>query len=396
MSIKLYYTSPSTTNWVTTVTSQQKEGNTYIVTLAETAFYPEGGGQPSDSGTIEGIRVIDVFEKNGEVYHRLATPVASSTVRCEIDGRRRLDHTQQHSGQHLLSAVCIDLFDAHTVGFHLGNDAVTIDLNIPSLSDEQLLAIEDRVNELIYANIPVETYYVSKEDAAALPFRKLPEVEGEIRVVEMKGVDLSVCCGTHVSITGEIGIIKLLKTEKHRGMTRLFFKCGQRALHDYRSSHTTLTTIAQHFATNRDMLANVLYKLEAENKELQKQLQQLKQTLFRIEAEKMAQQSHAAPFVLKVYDDLTLKDLQMLANEIALQHHKTAILATTVENRLVIVKSPTLNLHIGNWLKQQLQSANGKGGGNERQAQVAFPSNIELFSFINELQAEKQLMLPID
>jgi alanyl-tRNA synthetase len=388
VTIKLYYTSPSTTQWTTTVTSVKEEKNTYIVTLAETAFYPEGGGQPSDHGTIEGIDVIDVFEQDGEVYHRLPHLPPTSTVRCEIDAFRRLDHTQHHSGQHLLSAVCIDLFDAHTVSFHLGSEIVTIDLNVPSLSESELIAIEDRVNELIYANIPVETYYVSKEEAKTIPFRKLPDVDGEIRVVEIKGVDISACCGTHVERTGEIGMIKLLKTEKHRGLTRLSFKCGKRALDDYRVAHTTLTNIAQHFGTNRDKLTDVLYKLETENKELQKQVQHLKQIFYDIEAEKSVQKAENTPFVVRIYEESTIKDLQAIANQIATHYHKTAIFATTLENRLVMVKNPSLSLHVGELFKQQLHVMKGKGGGNDRQAQATFSNRDDLLAFTHWLKNE--------
>ncbi|MDE8563814.1 DHHA1 domain-containing protein [Anoxybacillus rupiensis] len=386
MTIKLYYTSPSITSWKTTITSSQKDGDTYIVTLAETAFYPEGGGQPSDCGTIEAIPVMDVFEENGEVYHRLSSLPASSSVHCEIDAQRRWDHTQQHSGQHLLSAVCIELLDAHTKSFHLGRDIVSIDLDTPALSEQQLLAIEDQANMLIYNNIPIKTYYVSQEEAKKLPFRKLPELDGDIRVVEIQGIDISACCGTHVSRTGEIGIIKLLKTEKHRGMTRLFFKCGRRALDDYQTSHRLLTSLSQHFGAHREMLANVLYKLEAENKEYQKQLQHMKQMMARIEAKGIVQEANDSSIVFRIYEDLPSKDLQIIASEVVTHYQKTAILATKAESRLIIVKSPSHSFHAGNVLKQQLEATNGKGGGNDRQAQAVFPTNDELISFIQQLQ----------
>jgi alanyl-tRNA synthetase len=386
MTVKLYYTSPATNEWTTTITSAREDGDTYIVTLAETAFYPEGGGQPSDCGTIDGMRVLEVFEENEEVYHRLPSLPKTPTVHCQIDAARRLDHTQQHSGQHLLSAVCIELFDAHTVGFHMGTDMVTIDLNVPSLSEQALTAIENRANELIYANIPVETYYVTKEEAHTIPFRKLPDIEGNIRVVEIKGVDVSACCGTHVSRTGEIGIIKLLKTERHRGMTRLSFVCGKRALDDYRISHRILTTVSQQFGTNRDMLLDVLAKWEAEKKELQKQLQKCKEVMYDIEAEKAAQQ--AGKVIIRIYEKYTLKDLQAIANKIANHYHKTAVLATLLEHRIVIVKAPSLSLHAGQWLKQKLEAVNGKGGGSDRQAQASFSSLHDMHAFIRLLETE--------
>ncbi|KYD15843.1 alanyl-tRNA editing protein [Saccharococcus caldoxylosilyticus] len=386
MTEKWYYTSPTTSEWTTTITSAKKDGDTYIITLSETAFYPEGGGQPCDNGVIAGIPVLEVFEKNEEVYHRLPSLPAASTVRCQIDMARRLDHTQQHSGQHLLSAVCIELFDAHTVGFHMGNEVVTIDLNVPSLSEEALTAIENRANELIYANIPVETYYVTKEEARQLPFRKLPKIEGNIRVVEIKGIDVSACCGTHVSRTGEIGMIKLLKAERHRGMTRLSFVCGKRALTDYQLSHRIATAVSQQLGTNRDMLLDVLGKWEAEKKELQKQLEQYKEILFAIEAENAAQQAKQEQVVMRVYKQYTLKDIQTIANMIANRYEKTAVLATALEQRIVIVKAPSLSLHIGKWLKEMLSLSSGKGGGNERQAQAVFPSEEEMQKFLRLLQ----------
>ncbi|EZP76856.1 threonyl/alanyl tRNA synthetase SAD [Parageobacillus genomosp. 1] len=390
MTEKWYYTSPTTSEWTTTVTSAEKDGDTYIVTLAETAFYPEGGGQPCDNGTIAGIPVLEVFEKNEEVYHRLPSLPAASTVRCQIDMARRLDHTQQHSGQHLLSAVCIELFDAHTVGFHMGNEVVTIDLNVPSLSEQALTAIENRANELIYANIPVETYYVTKEEARQLPLRKLPEIEGNIRVVEIKGVDVSACCGTHVSRTGEIGMIKLLRTERHRGMTRLSFVCGKRALTDYQLSHRIVTAASLQLGTNRDMLLDVLDKWEAEKKEMQKQLEQFKEIVFATEAENVAQQAGQEQVVVRVYEQYTLKDIQTIANMIANRYEKTAVLATTLEQRIVIVKAPSLSLHIGKRLKEMLVLSNGKGGGNERQAQAVFPSEEEMRKFLRLLQEDIQ------
>ncbi|BDG35654.1 alanyl-tRNA editing protein [Saccharococcus caldoxylosilyticus] len=386
MTEKWYYTSPTTSEWTTTITSAKKDGDTYIITLSETAFYPEGGGQPCDNGVIAGIPVLEVFEKNEEVYHRLPSLPAASTVRCQIDMARRLDHTQQHSGQHLLSAVCIELFDAHTVGFHMGSEVVTIDLNVPSLSEEALTAIENRANELIYANIPVETYYVTKEEARQLPFRKLPKIEGNIRVVEIKGIDVSACCGTHVSRTGEIGMIKLLKAERHRGMTRLSFVCGKRALTDYQLSHRIATAVSQQLGTNRDMLLDVLGKWEAEKKELQKQLEQYKEILFAIEAENAAQQAKQEQVVMRVYKQYTLKDIQTIANMIANRYEKTAVLATALEQRIVIVKAPSLSLHIGKWLKEMLSLSSGKGGGNERQAQAVFPSEEEMQKFLRLLQ----------
>lgn len=181
-------------------------------------------------------------------------------------------------------------------------------------------------------------------------------------------------------------MIKLLKAERHRGMTRLSFVCGKRALTDYQLSHRIATAVSQQLGTNRDMLLDVLGKWEAEKKELQKQLEQYKEILFAIEAENAAQQAKQEQVVMRVYKQYTLKDIQTIANMIANRYEKTAVLATALEQRIVIVKAPSLSLHIGKWLKEMLSLSSGKGGGNERQAQAVFPSEEEMQKFLRLLQ----------
>lgn len=384
MTKKLYYTAPDVDVWTTTVTSVRQDGETYIVTLAETAFYPEGGGQPSDAGTIAGLPVLDVFDENGEVYHRLPAHPGMGAVSCVLDRKRRRDHTQQHSGQHLLSAVLVEQLGAETVGFHLGREVVTIDITAGALTEADMLAVENRANELIYANLPVETYWVTPEEAERMPFRKRPDVQGSVRVVEMKGIDLSACCGTHVKRTGEIGVIKLLKAERHRGMTRLSFLCGGRALADYQQTHRVVQAAAGRFGTSRDQLLDVIAKWEQEKKEWEKRLRQYEAIVFAVEAERAAAESGRA--VIGCYDQYGAKELQMIARLIADRYGKTALLASTSDWRAVIAKAPSSLLHAGNWLKEQAALFGGKGGGNERQGQAAFPSLEALSQFLSRVE----------
>lgn len=384
MTEKLYYTAPDVDVWTTTVTSVRQDGETYIVTLAETAFYPEGGGQPSDAGTIAGLPVLDVFDENEEVYHRLPARPGMGAVSCVLDRKRRRDHTQQHSGQHLLSAVLVEQLGAETVGFHLGREVVTIDITAGALTEADMLAVENRANELIYANLPVETYWVTPEEAERMPFRKRPDVQGSVRVVEMKGIDLSACCGTHVKRTGEIGVIKLLKAERHRGMTRLSFLCGGRALADYQQTHCVVQAAAGRFGTSRDQLLDVIAKWEQEKKEWEKRLRQYEAIVFAVEAERAAAESGRA--VIGRYDQYGAKELQMIARLIADRYGKTALLASTSDWRAVIAKAPSSLLHAGNWLKEQAALFGGKGGGNERQGQAAFPSLEALSQFLSRVE----------
>ncbi|WDC84731.1 alanyl-tRNA editing protein [Caloramator sp. mosi_1] len=174
-----------------------------------------------------------MFEENDTVYHVVDKKIEKNNVKCTIDFERRFDHMQNHTGQHLLSSVFITLYDAPTNSFHLGDDYVSIDIGLENITDEIVKNVEDRVNELIFKNIPVKSYIVNNEEAKKLPLRKLPPTDVNIRIVEIEGIDYSPCCGTHVRNLGEIGMVKILKTEKYKNMTRVYFKCGKRLLRDF-------------------------------------------------------------------------------------------------------------------------------------------------------------------
>ncbi|MFS0863839.1 alanyl-tRNA editing protein [Fredinandcohnia sp. 179-A 10B2 NHS] len=380
MTKKLYYDSAYLTQWTTTIKSIIKQEDHYLVTLEETAFYPEGGGQPSDAGLIGNIEVLDVYTENGEVYHKLPHPPASQTVECRIDWNRRFDHMQQHTGQHLLSAVCIDLYDAHTSSFHLGKEIVSIDLSIPELTEEQLLHIEKQVNQFIFENRELKTYFVTKEEAKSLPLRKQPEVEGDLRIVEIEGIDTSACAGTHVTRTGELGLLKLLKTEKSKGNTRVYFIYGLRALQDYQASHSVITTIATKYSTNREGLLEKLSKMELESKQQQKEIDTLKDELNRFKAMELIQ-NHSEPIITETFNDKTVKELQGIAKQITDQTNNIVILTTTLENKLLLAQNGTHPLHCGQIFKQELQNYNGKGGGNNTSAQAAFQQEQDLKEF---------------
>lgn len=205
MTKKLYYDSAYIQEWSTVITSAIEREDGSYVTLAETTFYPHGGGQPCDTGTIGGIAVLDVVLEDQEVLHKVAQLPGQTEVDCAIDWSRRFDHMQQHSGQHLLSAVFRELYQALTQSFHLGSDYATIDLDLPELSAAQLAEAEQEVNRQIYLNRAITSYFVTAEEMAKLPLVKLPKVTEDIRIVEIEGVEHNACGGTHVSSTGRLG-----------------------------------------------------------------------------------------------------------------------------------------------------------------------------------------------
>ena len=228
--VKLYYENAYTQDFTAVVESCEAVKNGFAVTLDRTAFYPEGGGQPADHGTLGEARVLDVHEKDGVVTHLCDQALSEGAeVSGRIDWARRFDHMQQHSGEHIISGLLCSTFHCDNVGFHMGADVVTIDYNAP-ITWEQALEVERRANAYIWADHPIRIWYPSAEELAALPYRSKKELTGAVRITEFPGADRCACCGTHVASSGQVGLLKLLSCQKFRDGVRLELLCGQRAL----------------------------------------------------------------------------------------------------------------------------------------------------------------------
>ncbi len=240
----------------------EKDG--FAVVLDQTAFFPEGGGQYPDVGTLNGIPVTDVQEKNGVIFHTVseALPVGA-TVSGEIDGVRRFDFMQQHSGEHIFSGLAHSRFGATNVGFHLGLSVMTIDLDVP-LSEEDILGLETSANECVYQNLPIEITYPTAEELAVLPYRSKKELTGKVRIVTIPGYDICACCGTHVARTGEIGLIKIVSFQNYKGGTRLTMLCGKRALSDYQRRTHDVTEVTTRLSVKPEELSSAVSRLENE------------------------------------------------------------------------------------------------------------------------------------
>ena len=228
--VKLYYENAYTQDFTAVVQSCEAVKNGFAVTLDRTAFYPEGGGQPADHGTLGEARVLDVHEKDGVVTHLCDRALSvGAEVGGRIDWARRFDHMQQHSGEHIISGLLCSTFHCDNVGFHMGADVVTIDYNAP-ITWEQALEVERRANAYIWADHPIRIWYPSAEELAALPYRSKKELTGAVRITEFPGADRCACCGTHVTSSAQVGLLKLLSCQKFRDGVRLELLCGQRAL----------------------------------------------------------------------------------------------------------------------------------------------------------------------
>jgi alanyl-tRNA synthetase len=383
MSDRLYYSDAYLRTFDARVLERVDFEGRPAVILDRTAFYPEGGGQPADRGTLDRARVVDVIERDGAVLHVLSEPLTSDRVSGAIDGPRRFDLMQQHTGQHILSAAFIQTANALTVSFHLnpdpGEGALTIDLNALKLTPAQLDRAEDVANQIVWEDRPVIARVVTDAELAALPLRKLPQVETAIRVIEVAGFDWSACGGTHVARTGEVGLIKIVKVERRGRESRVEFRCGGRALFDYRRKHTQLSRAAAELSVGFGELDQAIGRLRAEAKALRKQLAEADRRLLHYEA---AELLNAAPrhggyrLIAHTWLNRDAGYLKRLAQVLTAQPETVALLGANADAALALVfaRSQDVPLNLAALLQAAAAQLGAQGGGSPDFAQAGGPA----------------------
>jgi len=293
MTDRLYYTDPYLREFDATIVRVAADGDRIVVALDRTAFYPTSGGQPFDIGTLGELPVVDVFDADdGGVSHVVTAGASAALVEGAVahgvvDWRRRFDHMQQHTGQHVLSAAFDKLFDARTVSFHLGAEVATIDLS-RELSPADITAVESEANRIVWEDRPVTIRFVDAEEAARLPLRKEPQRGGTLRLIEVESFDLSACGGTHVSRTGAIGIIAIARWERFKGGQRIEFLCGGRALRRMRESRDVITGGVRLLSVLPAELPATIQRLQAEAKDQKRTIAALQEELARFRATELA------------------------------------------------------------------------------------------------------------
>ncbi len=259
--VKLYDLDSHQSVFEAMVLSCEKRENRFSVVLDKTAFFPEGGGQPSDIGTLDGVNVLDVQIENDTIYHYTDAPVEIGAVVCgRLDFERRFRFMQNHSGEHIVSGIVNSLYGLDNVGFHLNEELVTLDFN-GILSPEQILLVEQEANRRVWQNVKFNTYYPTTDELEKLEYRSKKELDGDIRIVEIEGTDRCACCAPHVNVAGEIGMIKLLDTEKMRGGSRIVMKCGQYALDDYNTKYQNVRKISELLSSKQENSAEAVLSL---------------------------------------------------------------------------------------------------------------------------------------
>lgn len=366
----------------------ERQGRPAIV-LDRTAFYPTSGGQVYDTGKFilqneTEIGVAEVAEEeDGRIYHFTSAPVEQGlAVRGLIDAARRRDHIQQHSGQHVLSAAFVRLFDAPTVSFHMGDESCTIDLAVKSLTSVQVEEAERLANEIVTEDRPVNIRFVSLEEARQLDLRKLPPKQsGQLRLIDITDFDLTACGGTHVRSSGQIGAILLRKTENVKQGIRVEFVCGLRAVATARQDYTTLAEAAGFFSAHIRELPLQVQKSILENKAAGKIQQKLLEELAELHAKRLLAESSGAPRIITaIFPERDTTFIKLLAQKLTAQPQVVALLASGISQfALVLAQSPGMKSNMGQLMKEAMAKLGGRGGGSADMAQGGLPaSNTDL------------------
>jgi alanyl-tRNA synthetase len=386
MTQRLYYTDSYLRDFRASVAGRSDDGRT--IYLDRTAFYPTSGGQPYDLGAIAGVAVLEVADEDDRIAHKLASPIDAASVECSIDWERRFDHMQQHTGQHLLSAVFEELFGLKTVSFHLGAESASIDLE--GNADAAIAQKgERRANEIVFENRPVA---VTFEDAAeARGLRKPSDRTGTLRIVSIDALDRSACGGTHVRATGEIGAILIRKLERIRTQTRVEFLCGGRAVKRARADYEALNRAAQAFSSQLDAVPAMIAELLETSRAGEKARRKTELELAGYKGRELYQTTPpAADGFRRASQRATagnLEDLRAVAQNFTAQSKSVFLAVLNEPPSALLAVSEDAGIDAGKILKTALTEAGGRGGGTVRVAQGSVPDVSKLDAVIAAVEA---------
>jgi alanyl-tRNA synthetase len=376
---RLYYTDSHLLEFEARVVSVTERLSGWVgVTLDRTAFYPTGGGQLSDTGLLNGANVVEcVDQEDAGVLHVIQgrVPPVGSIVTGQVDWTRRLDHIQQHTGQHILSQAFVKLFGAETRSFRMMDVASEIDVALDAPTDERIERAVELANQIIWEDRRVEVRQVSKTEAAELPLRKDSAREGELRIIEIEGYDLSPCGGTHAHRTGEVGIIAVRSWERAKGLTRLEFIAGGRVLADYRRVNRTARSVAAHFSVGRDEALISVSRLIEENKQLSRHVRHLEEAAARTEAEGLINEAQllddGTKIISNILEGREADALKRLAHALIAQPGRVVLLASSGQDeaRLVFARSMDAPGDMNALMREACAKLNGRGGGRPDFAQ---------------------------
>ena len=373
MTLRLYYTDAYLRDFEADVVDRADEGRR--VYLDRTAFYPASGGQPFDLGTLGGVDVVDVVDEGDRVAHLLTSPVPAARVRGVVAWERRFDHMQQHTGQHLLSAVLHEQLGHQTVSVHFGKDVSTLDLDVSAVDHAHLVEAERRANRIVTENRPVTVTFEDAGSAGGL--RRTSSREGTLRIITIDDLDRSACGGTHVRTTGEIGAIAIRRVERVKHHARVEFLCGERAMRRARADHELLSRLAGLFSASADELPALVEAQRTELKEAAAARRELETSLSEVRARDL----HAAAVPdaggvrsIVLREDGPIDRLRPLALALGALPRSVFVGWSTEPPAVLVSSSADSGVDAGPLLRAALAQVGGRGGGNARLAQGTAPS----------------------
>lgn len=356
----LYYENAYIEKFESIVKECIKENEKIKVVLENTAFYPEGGGQPSDTGVIDDVKVFRVEEKNSKIFHIVEKEIpVGKKVKCNINFKERFINMQNHTAEHIVSGLICKNFDATNVGFHIGADFTTMDFN-KNLSADDMKRIEISANEAIYENIEVKTKIYENREVKNLSYRSKIDLKEDVRLIEIPGYDVCACCGIHVARTGEIGIIKLVKIEKYKSGVRIYMLAGSKALEDYDNKYEQVSKISSLLSLKLDEVYTGVKALSKEIEELKKEKNSLKEIIFEQEISNLDKQEN----IIIEKENLDMKDMKNYCEKLKTKSEK---ISAVVSNGRFIMMSDTEDLKL--ILEDLKTKLDLQGGGNSQMVQ---------------------------
>ncbi|MGQ9585652.1 MAG: alanyl-tRNA editing protein [Anaerolineae bacterium] len=372
--MRLYYDDAYLMDFTARIAATVERGRRLGVVLDRTAFYPTSGGQPHDTGRLDQGRVVEVEEdQEGRVVHWLEGPLPEGEVQGHVDWERRFDHMQQHTGQHILSQACWQVLKGETIGFHLGDEESTIDLDIPHLDLQTVEPAEALANQVVWQDRPVIAQFVSEAELGSLPLRKPPTVRGEVRVVQVEEFDFSACGGTHVRRTGEVGSIVVTRTEPRGQETRVHFLCGARAARDHRLRVRLGSALTAALTVGLEELPQAVARLQGELRAARKEAREAQERLLDLETQALLARASALggwKVVRHVFPEGQGQQMKWMAQHLTAGPSVVALLGMEgARGQLAFACSEDVTMDMAALLRVATETVGGGGGGGPRLAQ---------------------------
>ncbi len=372
MTEKLYYLDPYIREFTANVLYCERCDKGFLTVLDRTAFFPEEGGQSADTGYIGAAKVWDVYEKNRTVYHITDREPGFGSVECKLDFDERFEKMQLHSAEHILCGIIHRLYGLENVGFHIGKDVVTFDISAP-LTRRELDEVETLANEAVFSNIKIETFFPDEEELSKMEYRSKLDISEDVRIVKIGDIDSCACCAPHVNRTGEIGIVKILDFEKHRGGLRIYMVAGRRALFDYRTKYENIQKISALLSTPQHQTAEELLRYMNDSEQMK-----LENKNLRIKAAEKLADSYPDECgnSVVVLNGFSSEEMRAFANayKSRVSGYLVTLCGEDASFRYIIMKNKS---DLSSDIKEINKALSGRGGGRGEMVSGTFSSTLQ-------------------